>query len=31
HNMALISPETTQDDVNAHTDAFREMCRDLVS
>jgi glutamate-1-semialdehyde 2,1-aminomutase len=31
HNMVLISPETTEDDVNAHTDAFREMCRDLVS
>jgi glutamate-1-semialdehyde 2,1-aminomutase len=31
HNMALISPETTEADVDAHTAAFREMCRELVS
>lgn len=30
HNMALISPQTTQEDVVAHTEAFRKMCRDLV-
>ncbi len=29
--MALISPETTEADVDAHTAAFREMCRELVS
>ena len=31
HNMALISPETSAEDVDAHTRAFREMCRELVS
>ena len=31
HNMALVSPDTTQADVDAHTSAFREMCRELVS
>ncbi|MGA1279835.1 MAG: transaminase [Candidatus Nanopelagicaceae bacterium] len=31
HNMALISPETTEADVDAHTEAFRKMCRELVS
>jgi glutamate-1-semialdehyde 2,1-aminomutase len=31
HNMALMSPATTEDDVDAHTQAFRRMCRDLVS
>ncbi|MGA1609852.1 MAG: transaminase [Candidatus Nanopelagicaceae bacterium] len=31
HNMALISPETTGSDVDAHTEAFRKMCRELVS
>jgi glutamate-1-semialdehyde 2,1-aminomutase len=31
HNMALISPETSEADVDAHTAAFREMCRELVS
>jgi glutamate-1-semialdehyde 2,1-aminomutase len=31
HNMALISPETSAEDVVAHTRAFREMCRELVS
>ena len=30
HNMALVSPETKQADVDAHTAAFREMCRDLI-
>lgn len=30
HNMALISPQTTEGDIEAHTRAFREMCRDLV-
>lgn len=30
HNMALMSPATTADDVDAHTQAFREMCADLV-
>ena len=31
HNMALVSPETTQADIDAHTAAFRAMCSDLVS
>lgn len=31
HNMALISPDTTIDDVDAHTQAFEKMCGDLVS
>lgn len=31
HNMALISPETTEADVDAHTEAFREMCSELVN
>ena len=30
HNMALMSPSTTADDVDAHTQAFRRMCADLV-
>jgi glutamate-1-semialdehyde 2,1-aminomutase len=30
HNMALMSPSTTEDDVDAHTHAFRRMCLDLV-
>jgi glutamate-1-semialdehyde 2,1-aminomutase len=29
HNMALISPETTEADVDAHTVAFRAMCQEL--
>jgi glutamate-1-semialdehyde 2,1-aminomutase len=29
HNMALMSPATTEADVDAHTDAFRELCEDL--
>ena len=31
HNMALMSPATTQADVDAHTEAFRKLCADLVS
>ncbi|MBI3430023.1 MAG: aminotransferase class III-fold pyridoxal phosphate-dependent enzyme [Actinobacteria bacterium] len=31
HNMALMSPATTDADVDAHTQAFRELCADLVS
>jgi glutamate-1-semialdehyde 2,1-aminomutase len=31
HNMALVSPETTLEDIEAHTAAFRTMCADLVS
>ena len=31
HNMALVSPETTEADVDAHTAAFRAMCADLVA
>jgi glutamate-1-semialdehyde 2,1-aminomutase len=31
HNMALVSPETTQGDIDAHSEAFRAMCKDLVS
>jgi len=30
HNMALISPETSEADVDAHTEAFRQMCKELV-
>ena len=30
HNMALMSPATTEADVDAHTRAFRNMCRELV-
>jgi glutamate-1-semialdehyde 2,1-aminomutase len=30
HNMALMSPDTTEDDVDAHTAAFRAMCKELV-
>ena len=30
HNMALIAPTTTEADVDAHTRAFRNMCRELV-
>jgi len=30
HNMALVSPDTTAADIDAHTDAFRAMCADLV-
>jgi glutamate-1-semialdehyde 2,1-aminomutase len=31
HNMALMSPDTTIEDVNRHTVAFRQMCSDLVA
>jgi glutamate-1-semialdehyde 2,1-aminomutase len=31
HNMALISPQTTEADVLAHTKAFDLMCAELVS
>ena len=30
HNMALMSPETSDADVDAHTAAFRKMCEELV-
>jgi glutamate-1-semialdehyde 2,1-aminomutase len=30
HNMALVSPETTEADIDAHTEAFRAMCKDLA-
>ena len=30
HNMALISPDTTIADIDAHTNAFEKMCGDLV-
>jgi glutamate-1-semialdehyde 2,1-aminomutase len=29
HNMALISPETTEEDVNTHTKVFREAVQSL--
>jgi len=29
--MALISPDTTIADVDAHTQAFEKMCAELVS
>ncbi len=31
HNMALMSPDTIEADVDAHTAAFRAMCQELVS
>jgi glutamate-1-semialdehyde 2,1-aminomutase len=31
HNMALMSPDTTENDVDKHTAAFREMCADLAA
>ncbi len=31
HNMALVSPYTTEADIDAHTSAFRAMCAELVS
>ena len=31
HNMALVSPYTTASDIDAHTEAFRKMCEELVS
>jgi glutamate-1-semialdehyde 2,1-aminomutase len=30
HNMALMSPATSEADVDAHTRAFRKMCADLT-
>jgi len=30
HNMALVSPDTTDADILAHTEAFRAMCKELV-
>jgi glutamate-1-semialdehyde 2,1-aminomutase len=30
HNMALMSPDTTEADVDAHTAAFRAMCQELI-
>jgi glutamate-1-semialdehyde 2,1-aminomutase len=30
HNMALMCPDTTAADVDAHTTAFRAMCEDLI-
>jgi glutamate-1-semialdehyde 2,1-aminomutase len=30
HNMALMSPATTSADVDAHSQAFRKVCADLV-
>ncbi|MCX6451205.1 MAG: aspartate aminotransferase family protein, partial [Actinobacteria bacterium] len=30
HNMALVSPETTQADIDAHTAAFRAMCEQIT-
>jgi len=30
HNMALISPDATEADIDSHTRAFRNMCRELV-
>lgn len=31
HNMALMSPATSEADVDAHTAAFRKLCSDLVA
>jgi glutamate-1-semialdehyde 2,1-aminomutase len=31
HNMALMSPATTEDDVDAHSGVFDEMCAELVA
>jgi glutamate-1-semialdehyde 2,1-aminomutase len=31
HNMALVSPYTSESDIDAHTQAFRAMCKELVS
>lgn len=30
HNMALVSPDTTTENIEAHTRAFREICAQLV-
>jgi hypothetical protein len=29
--MALMSPNTTEEDVDAHSQAFYEMCKELIS
>ena len=31
HNMALMSPATTEDDVDAHSRVFEEMCAELMA
>jgi len=31
HNMALMSPATTEEDVDVHSRVFDEMCRELVT
>ena len=31
HNMALISPDTTSADVDAHTSTFEKMCSELTA
>ena len=31
HNMALMCPDTTAADVDAHTAAFGNMCAELVA
>jgi glutamate-1-semialdehyde aminotransferase len=31
HNMALMSPATTEEDVDRHSDVFDEMCAELVA
>jgi glutamate-1-semialdehyde 2,1-aminomutase len=31
HNMALMSPDTTEADVDAHSVAFRAMCSELIA
>jgi glutamate-1-semialdehyde 2,1-aminomutase len=31
HNMALMCPDTTAEDVDGHSSAFRTMCRELIS
>ena len=31
HNMALMSPATTAEDVDRHTQVFDEMCAELVA
>jgi glutamate-1-semialdehyde 2,1-aminomutase len=30
HNMALISPQTSNEDIDRHTEIFREIVRNLV-
>ena len=31
HNMALMSPMTSKEDIDQHTKAFREAAKELVS